>query len=57
MLQEQGTLAKWESSAWAKKLSNKKIKAGLTDFDRFKRMVCKKQKAKLIADKVAELSA
>ena len=54
---EQGALAKWESSAWAKKLSAKKIRANLSDFDRFKRMVAKKQKAKLIADKVAELSA
>lgn len=49
-------LAKWEASPWAKKLSTKKKRAALTDFDRFKVMVAKKQKTEIIAKKMAELS-
>ena len=49
------TLATWEKSSWAKKLSAKKKRAGLGDFDRFKAMVAKKQKAAIIAKKMAEL--
>ena len=40
---EQGTLAAWEATAWAKKLVNKAKRANLGDFDRFKVMVAKKQ--------------
>jgi large subunit ribosomal protein L14e len=49
-------LSKWESSSWAQKLAAKKRRASLTDFDRFKVMVAKKQKSAIIAKKVAELS-
>ena len=51
------TLSKWESSSWAKKLSAKKKRASLTDFDRFKVMVARKQKSEIIAKKMAELGA
>lgn len=51
------TLNKWESSSWAKKLASKKKRASLGDFDRFKVMVARKQKSKVIAEKVAALSA
>ena len=51
------TMAKWESSSWAKKLSSKKKRANLSDFDRFKVMVAKKQKSEIIAKKMAELGA
>jgi large subunit ribosomal protein L14e len=36
-------LAQWEGSSWAKKLSAKNKRAGLSDFDRFKVMVAKQQ--------------
>jgi large subunit ribosomal protein L14e len=49
-------LSKWESSSWAKKLTAKKTRASLNDFDRFKVMVAKKQKSAIIAKKMAELS-
>ena len=49
-------LAKWEASSWAKKLSSKKKRANLNDFDRFKVMVAKKQKSAIIAKKMSELA-
>ena len=54
---EGDTLAKWEGSQWAKKLAAKKTRAGLSDFDRFKVMVAKKQKSRIIAQKIKELKA
>ena len=48
-------LAKWEASSWANKLAKKQIRAGLSDFDRFKVMVAKKQKSAIIAKKIKEL--
>ena len=54
---EGDTLAKWEGSQWAKKLASKKTRAGLSDFDRFKVMVAKKQKSRIIAQKMKELKA
>jgi large subunit ribosomal protein L14e len=50
------TLSKWEATSWAKKLSSKRTRANLSDFDRFKVMVAKKQKSAIIAKKMAELS-
>ena len=49
------TLAQWEGSSWAKKLDSKKKRASLSDFDRFKVMVAKKQKSRIIAQKIKEL--
>jgi large subunit ribosomal protein L14e len=54
---EGDTLATWTKSSWAKKLASRKTRAGLNDFDRFKVMVARKQKSKIIADKMKELSA
>ncbi|ACI65760.1 predicted protein [Phaeodactylum tricornutum CCAP 1055/1] len=53
---EADTMNKWESSSWAKKLTARKTRAGLSDFDRFKVMVAKKQKTAIIAKKMAELA-
>mmetsp|Transcript_108153 Transcript_108153/g.161794 ORF Transcript_108153/g.161794 Transcript_108153/m.161794 type:complete len:134 (+) Transcript_108153:16-417(+) len=46
----------WEASSWAKRLSAKKRRASLSDFDRFKVMIAKKQKAKLVAEKLSTLA-
>lgn len=54
---EQGILEKWNSTAWAKKLEKKRIRKGLNDFDRFKVMIAKKQRSKIIAEKLAEMSS
>mmetsp|Transcript_112002 Transcript_112002/g.167686 ORF Transcript_112002/g.167686 Transcript_112002/m.167686 type:complete len:133 (+) Transcript_112002:85-483(+) len=55
--EEADTLNKWESSSWAKKLSAKKKRASLSDFDRFKVMVARKQKSEILSKKMAELEA
>ena len=47
--------AKWDGSSWAKKLVSKKKRASLSDFDRFKVMIAKKQKSAIIAKKMKEL--
>jgi large subunit ribosomal protein L14e len=54
--EEGGTLAKWEATSWAKKLRSRSLRSGLTDFDRFKAMVARKQRSEILAKKVAELS-
>lgn len=47
---------KWEATSWAKKLSAKKKRAALNDFDRFKVMVARKQKSAIIAKKMEALA-
>mmetsp|Transcript_26999 Transcript_26999/g.43891 ORF Transcript_26999/g.43891 Transcript_26999/m.43891 type:complete len:135 (-) Transcript_26999:172-576(-) len=54
---EANTLAQWEGSSWSKKLEAKKKRASLSDFDRFKVMVAKQQKSRIIAAKIKELKA
>ena len=54
--EEAQIVTKWEATSWAKKLSSKVKRANLSDFDRFKVMVAKKQKSAIIAKKMAELS-
>lgn len=48
--------AKWDASSWAKKLASRKKRASLNDFDRFKVMVAKKQKAAVIAKELEKLA-
>jgi len=47
--------ATWAKTSWAKKLASQKKRAALTDFDRFKVMVAKKQKAEIIQKKLATM--
>ena len=42
----------WDATTWAKKLARKKTRANLTDFERFKLMVARKQKAALVKAKM-----
>lgn len=51
------TLATWEKTSWAQKLSKKAKRADLSDFDRFKVMVARKQKSAIISKKIKELKA
>jgi large subunit ribosomal protein L14e len=54
---EEGNIMElWDHSSWAKKLASKKVRANLSDFDRFKVMVAKKQKAAIIAKHMAALA-
>ncbi len=48
--------AKWDESAWAKKLVAKNKRANLSDFERFKVQLAKKKKSAIIAKKMKELS-
>jgi len=49
---EQEIMNEWLSTAWAYKLDKKRAREEINDFDRFKLMVAKKQKAKIIAAKM-----
>uniref|UniRef100_A0A7S3GTF9 60S ribosomal protein L14 n=1 Tax=Spumella elongata TaxID=89044 RepID=A0A7S3GTF9_9STRA len=53
---EQNTLESWKATAWAKKIQAKTARANLSDFDRFQVMVAKKQRSKIISDKLAQLA-
>ena len=50
-LEKDGTMKSFETSGWGKRLAAKAKKAALTDFERFRVMVAKKTRAKLIAKK------
>ncbi len=45
---DENTLATWSKSAWAQKIDKKNKRKELTDFDRFKVMMAKKERAKLV---------
>jgi large subunit ribosomal protein L14e len=42
-LEKNETVATWNKSSWAKKLEQRKVRAGLSDFDRFKLLKLKSQ--------------
>jgi large subunit ribosomal protein L14e len=42
-LEKNETVAAWNKSAWAKKLEQRKVRANLSDFDRFKLIKFKNQ--------------
>jgi len=46
--QEQKIAEKWEKLPWAKKLKRKALRDSLSDFDRFKVMLLKKRKARIL---------
>ena len=49
---EQDIKTKWDESTWAKKIKAKETRASLSDFDRFKVMIAKKQKSMIIKEKL-----
>ncbi|KAF0447604.1 putative 60S ribosomal protein L14e [Gigaspora margarita] len=51
--EKEDILEKWNQTAWAKKLENRKKKAALTDFDRFKLLKLKKQRRRIVQVEVA----
>ncbi|CEM16919.1 unnamed protein product [Vitrella brassicaformis CCMP3155] len=51
-LEDDSTLSKWEETTWAKKLAAKKRRANLTDLERFKVMVARKKKSRVIKDAI-----
>ena len=47
---EQDIQGAWAKTAWAKKLAAKAKRASTGDFDRFKIMVARKQRSKIISE-------
>lgn len=47
-LQTEKVQERWEQTTWAKKLAARAKRASLTDFDRFKLMVARKEKSAII---------
>merc|ERR1712060_849300 len=41
-------MKKWSETNWAKKLKAKEVRANMNDFDRFKLMVAKKNRSKIV---------
>uniref|UniRef100_A0A7S4VF99 Large ribosomal subunit protein eL14 domain-containing protein n=1 Tax=Alexandrium monilatum TaxID=311494 RepID=A0A7S4VF99_9DINO len=41
-------MKKWEATSWAKKLKAREVRQNMTDFERFKLMVAKKNRSKAI---------
>ncbi|KAJ3415855.1 60S ribosomal protein L14 [Chytridiales sp. JEL 0842] len=54
-LEKQDILAAWNKTAWAKKLASREARAKMTDFDRFKLMVAKKQRRAIVGKEFAKL--
>ncbi|CAG8444046.1 4280_t:CDS:2 [Ambispora gerdemannii] len=53
----QKILEKWNKTSWAKKLENRKKRASLSDFDRFKLLKLKKQRRFILQKEVSALKA
>lgn len=49
-----GVAEKWAESAWAKKIAQRETRRALSDFDRFKVMVLKKQRRFAVKKAVAK---
>merc|ERR1719203_416333 len=47
-LEKDGSMGKWEATAWAKKLKARETRANMSDFDRFTLMVAKKKRAQVV---------
>lgn len=43
-----GIEAKWAASSWGQKLAKREAKAAMTDFDRYKAMVTKTKKSRVV---------
>jgi large subunit ribosomal protein L14e len=52
---KQGVDASWAKTAWAGKLKKRETRANTTDFDRFKRMVLRKQARRVVGKQFAKL--
>ncbi|RKO90300.1 ribosomal protein L14-domain-containing protein, partial [Blyttiomyces helicus] len=54
-LEKQDLAGKWGATAWAKKIVARDTRANLTDFDRFKLLVARKQRSAIIKSAVNKL--
>merc|ERR1711879_922025 len=53
---EAGIQEKWEATSWAKKIALRKKRAALNDFDRFKIMLAKKEKSRVVRQELRKLT-
>lgn len=53
---EAGIQEKWEATSWAKKIALRKKRAALNDFDRFKVMLAKKEKSRVVRQELRKLT-
>jgi large subunit ribosomal protein L14e len=53
---EAGIQEKWEATSWAKKIALRKKRASLNDFDRFKVMLAKKEKSRVVRQELRKLT-
>ncbi|KAI7870839.1 60S ribosomal protein L14 [Spinellus fusiger] len=53
-LEKNETIVNWEKSTWAQKLTVRRVRAGLSDFDRFKVQKFKNQRRHAVAGTVAK---
>ncbi|ORY21583.1 putative 60S ribosomal protein L14 [Rhizoclosmatium globosum] len=54
-LEKADIVSLWAKTSWAKKLAVRKVRENLSDFDRFKVMIAKKQKRAIIGKQFAKL--
>jgi large subunit ribosomal protein L14e len=55
--EKQEILAKFAKTSWSKKIEKQQLRAKLTDFDRFKLMLLKQKKSKIIGQEYAKVRA
>jgi len=55
--EKEGILEKWNKTAWARKLEDRKRRAALTDFERFQLLKLKKQRRYIAKAEEAKLRA
>ena len=54
-LAKDDVVAKFNATSWAQRLKSRSLRAGLTDFDRFKVMLLRKQKRAILGKEVNTL--
>merc|ERR1712087_93788 len=54
--EEEKVMEQWESTAWAKKIAIRKKRASLNDFERFKVMLGRKERSRVLRKELRKLS-
>ncbi|KAI8809492.1 ribosomal protein L14-domain-containing protein [Cladochytrium replicatum] len=55
VIEKEDLTGKWEATAWAQKIAQRQKRAALSDFDRFKVMLAKKQRRVILGREFAKL--
>ncbi|KAI9204851.1 putative 60S ribosomal protein L14 [Polychytrium aggregatum] len=54
-LEAQDIESKWKETAWAKKIAKREVRANLSDFDRFKLQLARKERRTIVNKEFAKL--